>query len=210
MAPAPTLYDGFTYCNTVALPPAVSSGELSWVVASGVAIAVAKIAPQAPGAAGASRAPAGAAEPRRPPFALTFLQQGASGTWPPGQGGKAQGHGEGGEGIAEQLGGRNAEKEIPQAWGGVIRGAATRLRRRRLTPKAAPAPSSGRGPGTLGAPTVKLIVSLAVYPSEPLDWSVQVPIRPADVMPKEARVCPENTDSEVMGPPVYCRYAMNS
>ena len=35
-----------------------------------------------------------------------------------------------------------------QAWGGVIKGAAMRLRNLRLQPKAAPAPSRGRGPGT--------------------------------------------------------------
>ena len=64
---------------------------------------MAKIAPLAPGAAGASRAPAGAAEPRRPPFALKFLQQGATGARPPGQGGKAEGKCQAGEAISEQI-----------------------------------------------------------------------------------------------------------
>jgi hypothetical protein len=38
-----------------------------------------------------------------------------------------------------------------QAWGGVIRGAAMRLRSRRVQPKAAAAPNSGSGPGTSAA-----------------------------------------------------------
>ena len=35
-----------------------------------------------------------------------------------------------------------------QAWGGVIKGEAMRLRRRRLQPRAAAAPNKGTGPGT--------------------------------------------------------------
>ena len=39
--PGSNLYYGFSYCNTVALLPAVSSGSLSWAAALGAAIAVA-------------------------------------------------------------------------------------------------------------------------------------------------------------------------
>jgi hypothetical protein len=65
-----------------------------------------------------------------------------------------------------------------------------RLRRRRLQPKAAPAPSRGRGPGTVapggvGAPRITWIDSLV--PSR-----VQVPIRPVVVKPRPARVVPLN------------------
>lgn len=80
----------------------------------------------------------------------------------PGQGDEAQRQGEVGEGTAQQIAPLPAATKKPrrwqglevnqgcnQAWGGVIRGAAMRLRRRRLTPKAAAAPNSGRGPGTL-------------------------------------------------------------
>jgi len=64
------------------------------------------------------------------------------------------------------------------------------LRRRRLQPKAAPAPSRGRGPGTVvpggvGAPRITWIDSLV--PSR-----VQVPIRPVVVKPRPARVLPLN------------------
>ena len=60
------------------------------------------------------------------------------------------------------------------------------MRRRRLQPKAAPAPSRGRGPGTVvpdgeGGPRTTWIVSLV--PSR-----VQVPIRPVVVKPRPARV----------------------
>ena len=44
--------------------------------------------------------------------------------------------------------GREGKQGCNQAWGGVLRGAAMRLRRRRLKPKAAAAPSRGMGPGT--------------------------------------------------------------
>jgi len=44
--------------------------------------------------------------------------------------------------------GRQGNQTCNQAWGGVLNGAAMRLRRRRLQPKAAPMPSRGRGPGT--------------------------------------------------------------
>ena len=62
------------------------------------------------------------------------------------------------------------------------------MRRRRLQPKAAPAPSRGRGPGTVvpdgeGGPRTTWIVSLV--PSR-----VQVPIRPVVVKPRLARVLP--------------------
>jgi hypothetical protein len=65
-----------------------------------------------------------------------------------------------------------------------------RLRRRRLQPKAAPAPSRGRGPGTVapggvGAPMITWIDSLV-----PL--RVQVPIRPVVVKPRPRRVVPLN------------------
>ena len=46
---------------------------------------------------------AGAAEPGPPPCALQFLQHGEGGTRPPGQGGKAEGQGKAGEGLAEQI-----------------------------------------------------------------------------------------------------------
>ena len=64
------------------------------------------------------------------------------------------------------------------------------MRRRRLQPKAAPAPSRGRGPGTVvpggvGAPRITWIDSLV--PSR-----VQVPIRPVVVKPRPARVVPLN------------------
>ena len=64
------------------------------------------------------------------------------------------------------------------------------MRRRRLQPKAAPAPSRGRGPGTVvpggvGAPRITWIDSLV--PSR-----VQVPIRPVVVKPRPARVLPLN------------------
>jgi hypothetical protein len=75
-----------------------------------------------------------------------------------------------------------------QAWGGVLRGAAMRLRRRRLQPKAAAAPNRGRGPGTAaagGLPRITLIVSL-------VPTRDQVPIRPVVVKPRLARVCPLN------------------
>ena len=57
------------------------------------------------------------------------------------------------------------------------------MRKRRLQPKAAPAPSRGRGPGTAaaGGPRKTWIVSLV-----PL--RVQVPIRPVVVKPRPARV----------------------
>ena len=181
---------------------------------------------------------AGAAKPGPPPGALQFLQHGAGFARPSGQGGKAEGQRQAGDGVAQQLGqlsvvagsdrrcwrrrprpgaeasavfqlwivgpqlggdleqgwghqggeehgsagagwfgagwqggtrGLNAEQEPPlkpatkkprrgqgredmqgcnQAWGGVLIGAATRLRSRRLKPKAAAAPTRGRGPGT--------------------------------------------------------------
>ena len=64
------------------------------------------------------------------------------------------------------------------------------MRRRRLQPKAAPAPSKGRGPGTAapdgeGAPRITWIDSLV--PSR-----VQVPISPVVVKPIDARVLPLN------------------
>ena len=62
------------------------------------------------------------------------------------------------------------------------------MRRRRLQPKAAPAPSRGRGPGTvvpdgLGPTRITWIDSL-VPPR------VQVPIRPVVVKPRDAKVAP--------------------
>ena len=63
-----------------------------------------------------------------------------------------------------------------------------RLRRRRLQPKATPAPSRGRGPGTAavaGLPRNTLIVSLVPVRD-------QVPIRPVVVKPRPASVVPLN------------------
>ena len=64
------------------------------------------------------------------------------------------------------------------------------MRRRRLQPNAALAPSRGRGPGTdapdgEGGPRINWIVSLV--PSR-----VQVPIRPVVVKPRAARLVPLN------------------
>ena len=58
-----------------------------------------------------------------------------------------------------------------------------RWRRRRLQPKAAPAPSRGRGPGVgaVGAPRINWIVSL-------VPARVQVPISPVVVKPRLDRV----------------------
>jgi hypothetical protein len=70
-------------------------------VAFGVAIRATQFTQVAPGACST---PACGAESGRTPWALQLLKQGTLRTRPPGQGGKAQGHGEGGEGIAEQLG----------------------------------------------------------------------------------------------------------
>ena len=62
------------------------------------------------------------------------------------------------------------------------------MRRRRLQPKATPAPSRGRGPGTAaegGLPRNTWIVSLVPVRD-------QVPIRPVVVKPRLARVWPLN------------------
>jgi hypothetical protein len=66
------------------------------------------------GPTGAGGALSGATEAGPPPGALQFLKHGAGFARPPGQGGKTQGHGEGGEGIAEQLG--QQEEERPRPW----------------------------------------------------------------------------------------------
>ena len=74
-----------------------------------------------------------------------------------------------------------------QAWGGVIKGAAMRLRRRRLQPKATAAPNTGSGPGAAAVegPTIIWIVSLVPVRD-------QVPIKPVVVKPMPARVWPLN------------------
>ena len=82
--------------------------------------------------------------------------------------------------------GRKRNQDSNQAWGGVIKGVAMRLRRRRLQPKAAAAPKRGRGlgaaaAGAVGGPTITWIVSLVPVRD-------QVPIKPDVVKPMLARV----------------------
>jgi hypothetical protein len=81
-------------------------------VASGVAISLSKITTPSPRcrwspySAGRSDRTVNAATP--PPF----LQQGASGTRPPGQGSKTEGKRQAGETIAQQIGDQQQEAEV--------------------------------------------------------------------------------------------------